>query len=184
MPACSGNIPSFPIVVPHMNRILETERLFLRELNLTDAGFILALLNSEPWLRYIGDRGVKNIQQAEKYLLEGPMTSYRVNGFGLYLVTLKSGIPVGVCGLLRRDTMPHPDIGFAFLPAFSGKGYGFEIARATMEYAKSDLGLATILAITTPDNTPSINLLKKIGMHFEKSVLFKDSNEEMLMFST
>jgi RimJ/RimL family protein N-acetyltransferase len=167
-----------------MGEILQTERLRLREFRIGDASFMVELMNSEPWLQYIGDRGIKTISQAEKYLLEGPIRSYEVNGFGLSLVELKGQqVPVGACGLLKREHLPHPDIGFAFLPSQVGKGYAFEVASATMKHAAKNLGVITVLAITTADNVRSLKLLKKLGMRFDKQIQFPDGNEEMMLFT-
>ena len=166
-----------------MTSILETERMSLREFNTTDATFIIQLLNSKGWLKFIGDRHIKTIEQAENYLTNGPVKSYSVNGFGLSMVELKNThIPIGMCGLIKRDNLPDIDIGFAFLEEFMGNGYAFEIAQATINFAKENLQKETILAITLPTNVRSINLLKKIGMKFEKNFSFEGSTEELMLF--
>lgn len=166
-----------------MTSILETERLSLREFNTTDSTFIIQLLNSEGWLKFIGDRHIKTLEQAENYLTNGPMKSYSVNGFGLSMVELKNThTPIGMCGLIKRDNLPDIDIGFAFLEEFMGNGYAFEIAQATINFAKENLQKETILAITIPTNVRSINLLKKIGMKFEKNFSFEGSTEELMLF--
>lgn len=166
-----------------MTSILETERLSLREFNTTDATFIIQLLNSKGWLKFIGDRHIKTLEQAENYLTNGPMKSYSVNGFGLSMVELKNThTPIGMCGLIKRDNLPDIDIGFAFLEEFMGNGYAFEIAQATINFAKESLQKETILAITIPTNVRSINLLKKIGMKFEKNFSFEGSTEELMLF--
>ena len=147
--------------------ILETDRLILREFNTDDAAFILLLLNNPGWLRYIGDRNVKTMDDAKNYLLNGPMKSYYENGFGLSLVELKENhLPIGMCGLIKRETLEHVDIGFALLPEYAGKGYAYEIAAATMAHAETHLGITEIVAITTEDNEHSIRLLNKIGLAF------------------
>src|SRR5215217_8465823 len=149
-----------------MTFTLETQRLILRQFTTEDASFILQLVNSPGWLKYIGDRNIKTLEQAENYLHNGPMKSYKLNGFGLSLVELKNEkTPVGMCGIIRRD-LDHPDIGFAFLPEFTGKGLAFEIANATMKWATEELKLPVIYAITVPGNASSIKLLEKIGMTF------------------
>jgi len=163
--------------------ILETERLRLREFNLNDTEFIIELLNSPGWIRYIGDRNVKTKQQAVEYLHNGPLKSYRENGFGLSLVETKEGQPVGMCGIIRRDTLEHPDIGFAFLEEFTGKGYAYEIASATLAYAINELKLPEISAITLPENANSIRLLEKIGLKFVRSFRNDNSEEYLLLFS-
>jgi RimJ/RimL family protein N-acetyltransferase len=149
--------------------ILNTERLFLRELTLDDAPFILTLLNEPSFLLYINDKNVRSLEDARQYMLNGPMASYKRNGFGLYLVELKeSAVPIGLCGLLKRDELPDADIGFAFLPDFWNKGFAFESANAVMNDARERLGLNRVLAIVQPDNNASIKLLEKLGMRFER----------------
>lgn len=164
-----------------MIKILETERLCLRELNLSDVAFIIELLNTPNWLAYIGDKKVKTKTDAKKYLKEGPLKSYRDNGFGLWMVQLKnSNIPIGMCGLINRETLDDIDIGFALLPEYVRMGYGFEIADATMNYAKSNLNLKKIVGITDPENKASIELLKKIGLRFEKIIEYSDDKTALL----
>ena len=106
--------------------ILETERLTLSEQTEDDASFICELMKSEGWLKYIGDRNIKSVEDARNYIVNGAMKSYRESGFGFYLVRLReSSIPIGISGLVKRDTLEYPDVGFAFLPEYEGKGYGF-----------------------------------------------------------
>lgn len=167
-----------------MNYFLETGRLRLREFTLEDTGFIIELLNSPGWLQFIGDRRVQTKEQAMDYLQSGPLKSYRENGFGLSLVEGKeSGVPMGMCGIIWRENLDTPDIGFAFLPAYEGKGYAFEMAGATLAYAKDVLGLATVAAITLPHNTRSIRLLEKLGLTFVKMFSFPGSEEQLLLYA-
>lgn len=167
-----------------MKLILETERLRLREFSLKDKEFIVELLNSPGWLQFIGDRNVKTAEQARNYLENGPMKSYRENGYGLYMVEKKDDNQgIGMCGILNRDTLDHPDIGFAFLPAYNGKGYAYEIASATLTYATHQLNLPTIAAITAPGNARSIRLLEKIGLRFSKTITLPNSTEELRLYS-
>lgn len=164
--------------------ILDTERLSLRQFNTDDADFILVLLNNPTWLLYIGDRNVKTVDDARHYLISGPIKSYHTNGFGLSLVSLKdNGTPIGMCGLIRRNGLEDVDIGFALLPQYAGKGYAYEIAAATMEYGKKKLGIEKIVAITSEDNTHSIKLLNKVGLHFERMVSMASDNEELMLFT-
>ena len=150
---------------------LHTERLVIRELTLADAAFTLELLNDPGFHRYIADRGIRDIPGAEQYLRDGPIASYAKHGFGLWLVALKDGgRPVGICGLLQRDTLPHPDIGFAFLARFTGLGYGYESSAAVLQYGYTTLKLPVILAITAEENPPSISLLEKLGFRFERMI--------------
>jgi len=156
-------------------RILETERLFLREAGPADAPFVLDLLNQYSFKKYIGDRGVRTLDQAEDYIASRFTASYRANGFGLYLMERRSdSAPVGLCGFVKRDTLPHPDIGFALLPQFEKLGYAFEAASACMRYGREKLGLTRVLAITTLDNESSGRLLEKIGLPFEREIRIGD----------
>ena len=167
-----------------MNYILETERLRLREFSLTDTEFIIELVNSPGWLQFIGDRNIKDEERAVIYLENGPLKSYVQNGFGLWLVEKKDeGNAIGMCGIIRRDNLETPDIGFAFLPQFEGKGYAYEIANATLFYAKQSLNIPKICAITLPANTKSIKLLEKIEMKFEKTFSFSNNAEELLLYT-
>lgn len=164
-----------------MKIILETERLILREFTEVDAPFLLHLVNTPPWLRYIGDRKVRTVEDAEAYLRKGPIDSYRRLGFGFYLVALKdSGTPIGMCGVSKREELEEVDIGFALLPEHTGLGYAYEAAAATLGYARDVLKLKRLVAITHPDNDHSIRLLKKIGLTQEGTVLH--SGEEVLFF--
>ena len=164
--------------------VLETERLVLRQLSPDDAAFVLALLNEPSFLRYIGDKGVRDLDDARQYILNGPVASYERNGFGLYLVELKeNGIPIGISGLVKRDTLPDADIGFAFLPAYWSKGYAVESAAAVMNYAREALGLTRIVAITSPDNEASARLLGKIGLRFERMIKLSEDAEEVKLFT-
>ncbi|HEU5097697.1 MAG TPA: GNAT family N-acetyltransferase [Roseiflexaceae bacterium] len=147
--------------------VLETDRLILRRFSAGDAAFILELVNDPGWLRFIGDRGVRTLEDARNYIQNGPVEMYDRLGFGLYAVDLKGGgTPIGMCGLLKRATLPAVDLGFAFLPRFAGQGYAAEAAAAVLAYAHQALGLARVLAITSPDNTRSIKLLERIGFQF------------------
>jgi RimJ/RimL family protein N-acetyltransferase len=164
--------------------ILETERLVLRHLSADDAEFILELLNEPSFIRYIGDKQVRNLDDARKYIADGPVRSYQQNGFGLNLVQLKSvTTPIGICGVLKRDTLPDPDIGFAFLPAFWNQGYAFESAAAVMRHAREDLEMHRLLAITSPDNEASEKLLLKIGFRFARLVQLADDSPEVKLFT-
>lgn len=161
--------------------IFETERLRLRKFTFDDTKFIIELLNSPGWIEFIGDRNVKTEDQAAAYLQNGPMKSYVQNGFGLSMVETKAGHPIGMCGILKRDTLDNPDIGFAFLDEFTGQGYAYEIASATLKYAIHDLKIQKVSAITLPHNERSIRLLEKIGMKFIKSFI-SEKNEHLLLF--
>jgi RimJ/RimL family protein N-acetyltransferase len=152
-------------------KILETDRLLIRELSADDdADFINRLLNSEKFIQYIGDRNVRSSEDAHDFIRDRYRKSYEEHGYGLYCVELKDGTQVGMCGFVRRDTLPAPDIGFAFLPEFEGRGYGFESAAAMMAHGRDQLGFSEVLAITTLDNEASGKLLEKIGFSFDKTI--------------
>jgi [ribosomal protein S5]-alanine N-acetyltransferase len=166
------------------SKVLETDRLILRRLSFDDGAFILQLLNDPAWLRFIGDKGVRNLEDARNYIVTGPMDMYARLGFGLYLTERKSdGAPIGICGLIKRDALEDVDIGFAFLPAFRGKGYAREAAAAVMEHARSAFGLRRLVAITSPDNEASIRLLEKLGLRFEASMSLADDSHEVSLFA-
>jgi RimJ/RimL family protein N-acetyltransferase len=150
-------------------RVLQTERLVLRELQRRDASFILALVNEPSWLRFIGDKGVRTLEDAVNYIAEGPARMYARHGFGLWLVELREGsAPVGLCGLVKRESLPDVDVGFAFLSAHWCNGYAFESATAVVSYARDVLGLRRIVAIASPDNDRSARLLAKLGFRYER----------------
>ena len=160
--------------------MLETERLLLREFTTDDTAFILELVNSAGWLQYIGDRNIKSVEQAKAYLENGPIKSYRENGFGLCLVERKDDAKaIGMCGLLKREYLDTPDMGFAFLPEFNGNGYAYEIANATVEYAKNKLKISTVSAIAMANNEKSIRLLEKMGFSFKKTIFLPTGKEEL-----
>lgn len=162
--------------------VLVTLRLELRELTLADDEFILRLLNEEPFLKYIGDKGVRSLSDAREYLLKGPIESYRRNGFGLYLTSLRGGEPIGMCGLVKREGLADVDVGFAFLTRYHSQGYAAESAAAVLAYAKRQLNLHRIVAITSPDNQGSIAVLQKIGLKFEQMIQLSDGGEVLKLF--
>jgi RimJ/RimL family protein N-acetyltransferase len=167
-----------------MKYILETERLRLRQFELADTEFIIELVNTPGWLKFIGDRNVKTTEDAVRYLQNGPMKSYQENGFGLWSVVLKENKrPIGMCGILKRDSLENPDIGFALLPEFIGKGYAFEMALATVNHANNKLGLKTLSAIAMPSNEKSIQLLEKIGFTFTKVVSDPKDHAELRLYT-
>jgi RimJ/RimL family protein N-acetyltransferase len=166
-------------------KVLETDRLNLRRLSPDDAEFILELLNDPSFLRFIGDNHVRTLDDARNYILNGPVDMYNRLGFGLYLTELKeSGVPIGICGLIKRDSLEDVDIGFAFLPKFRAKGYAHESAAAVMAYGKTVLGLKRIVAITSPDNYASGRLLEKLGMRFERMIRLSKDAPEVRLFSS
>lgn len=160
-----------------------TERLILREFTLNDAPFVYELMNSEGWLKYIGDRTIRTIEDAKLYIEKHYLPSYTTNGYGAYIVSLKSsGELIGSCGLYKRDTLDYPDIGFAFLKKFWHMGYAYEAATAIKKIAMEELGFKTILGITMPDNKSSISLLNKIGFQKMDTIKLGEDDEELHLF--
>jgi RimJ/RimL family protein N-acetyltransferase len=163
---------------------LRTRRLVLEKLSFDDAEFIVELLNDKSFLRFIGDKGVRSVADANAYLRNGPMDSYQRHGFGLYLVRrVSDGTRIGICGLVRRSGLDHPDVGFALLAEFRGCGYGYESAVAVLDHARTELGLKRILGITDPDNHVSIRLLEKAGFGFERRMRLSADAAEVSLYS-
>ncbi|MEM1321306.1 MAG: GNAT family N-acetyltransferase [Bacteroidota bacterium] len=166
-----------------MKILLKTERLILREFELSDAPFIFELLNSPGWLQYIGDRGIKTLKDAEHYLSNRLIPSYAKWGFGFYVcLDRETGQPVGTCGLVDREGLEDVDIGYALLPAFEGQGFAFESTAAMAEYAKEILGIKRLVAITTKDNERSIHLLERLDFHHDGQVQLPGDNEVLNLY--
>ena len=166
-----------------MNQIIKTERLSIREFNENDREFIFKLLNSAGWLKFIGDRNIKTLEDARHYIVNGPLFSYHKFGFGPYLVELSdTKQPIGMCSLIKRDALEDIDLGFAFLNEYTGKGYAHEASEALLKYAKNNLGIKKLVAITNTTNTSSIKLLKEMGFTSQSTI--KMPNEEDLLFFT
>ena len=165
-------------------KVIETERLILRWLGSDDAAFIFRLVNEPSWLKYIGDKGIRTLQDAENYIRSGPCEMYDRLGFGLYLVELRDGgEPLGICGLIKRESLEFVDLGFAFLPDHWRKGYAYEAAVGAMSYGRDVLGLARIVAIVSRDNHPSSKLLEKLGFRFERMVALDSGKEELKLYA-
>ena len=165
-------------------KIFETERAILREIVETDAGFILDLLNQPSFIKYIGDRNVRTIDEARDYIENRFTESYRQFGFGMWAVELKeTRTPIGICGFVRRDFLPDADIGFAFLPQYERHGYAFETARAALKYGGERLNFRRVLAIASQDNEASGKLLEKMNFKFERLIKSSRDAEELKLFS-
>jgi RimJ/RimL family protein N-acetyltransferase len=163
--------------------VLATDRLSIRRLSVDDAEFMLRLLNEPSFLKNIGDKGVRTVEEARSYILDCPIASYEKLGFGMWLVEMKeSGAPIGICGLLKRDALEDVDIGYALLPEFWSRGYAFEAAAAVLSYARDTLGLTRVVAITNVDNRSSIRLLEKLGFTYEKMVRLSAGAPEINLF--
>ena len=164
--------------------IIETERLILRRLASDDAPFIFGLLNDASFIRYIGDKGVRTLDDARKYI-GTQIASYERFGFGLYLTLRKEdGAAIGICGLVQRDSLDDADIGFAFSPAFWSRGYAVESASAVMAYATNVLRLPRVVAVTDPDNLASIRVLETIGLRFSRMARLSAGGPELKLFSS
>ena len=163
---------------------LKTDRLLVREFDTNDAEFIVELLNQPSFIQFIGDKGVRSVDDAKNYIATGPIASYQRHGFGLYLVELKDRkVAMGMCGVLKRESLPDPDLGFAFLPEYWGNGYAFEAASAALDQARDVFRLTRILAITNPDNDASIKLLAKLGFQLERVMKLSRDADEVKLFS-
>lgn len=165
-------------------RILETDRLAIRWMSTDDADFMLRLLNEPSWLHFIGDRGVRTLDDARSYIVDGPVAMYARLGFGFYVVELKDdGIPIGICGLVKREFLDDVDIGYALLPQYWANGYAYEAASAVMAYGTRELGLKRIVAITASDNHRSARLLERLGLRYERMVAYPDDGREVRLFA-
>lgn len=165
--------------------IATTPRLILRELERSDADFIVAVLNDPDFLANIGDRGVRTADDAMAYIETGPRASYARHGFGLWAVSVRaSGELAGICGLLKRDALDAPDVGFAFLPAHRGKGYATEAAEASIAYGRTQNGADRILAIVQPRNVASVHVLEKLGLRLEGRTQLVADGPELLLYAS
>lgn len=162
-----------------------TDRLKIRKYTLADANFLFHLINSPKWKRFIGDRGVNSLKDAEVYIREKYLSAYEEYGFGAYICERRlDSVIVGTCGFYKRPNLDHPDIGFALLPEHEGKGYAYEAASGLMKYGKEYLNISEIYGITLPKNEASIKLLKKLGLSLTGSFRMEGDDEELLLFST
>ncbi len=165
--------------------IAETERLVISKVTLQDAPFFVELMNTPHWLKYIGDRNIRSVEDAEEAIKNGHLKSYNDNGFGFYKVLLKAenNKAIGTAGLIKRDQLDDVDIGFGFLPEYEGKGFGFEASVEIIKLAKLKFKLKKVVAITNPENHNSIKLLEKLGLVFEKRVKPFEEDQELLLFA-
>lgn len=165
-------------------QVAETARLRVRWFDASDGAFIIELLNQPSWIRFIGDKGVRTHDDALRYLEDGPVAMYGRVGFGLYAVELKkTGERIGMCGLIKRATLPDVDLGFAFLPSFWRNGYAFEAASAVLSYGRQALGLRRIVAIVSNDNDRSRMLLERLSFQLEGVVKLKPDHEALNLYS-
>ncbi|MDX3775479.1 GNAT family N-acetyltransferase [Chromatiaceae bacterium AAb-1] len=163
---------------------LQTSRLKIRYLTLDDAAFMLTLLNDPDYIRNIADRGVRTLADAQQYLTAGPLLSYQRHGYGLFIVELAASAElVGLCGLIFRDFLGIPDIGYAFLPQYRGQGLALEAAFAVKAYGQQQLKLPQIVAIVDQANQASVRVLNQLGLTFEKTITMPDTHKEVALFS-
>jgi RimJ/RimL family protein N-acetyltransferase len=165
--------------------VIETERLTLRKLTVEDAEFMLDLLNQPSFIQFIGDRGVRTLDDARKIILARYIESYERLGFGVYLTLLQERqIPIGICGLIKRSGLDNVDVGYAFLPQYWSQGYASESVSAVLAYARNTLGIGRVLGITTPDNIGSIRVLEKAGLKFERMIKLPNEESELKLFAS
>lgn len=165
--------------------VLRTERLILRHLTADDAPFILQLLNEPGFIENIGDRGVRDLASAGRYITEGQGASYQKYGYGLWATVLRdTGEAIGICGLVKRDGLEDADVGYAFLESSWGKGYAREAAAATLDHARNVIGLEKVVAITKPTNAGSIAVLEKIGMKPAGMIRIPGYDDDSAYFTT
>ncbi len=156
---------------------IETPRLRIRELSLEDAAFILRLVSEPAFIANIGDKGLRTQEDARYFISTGPWTHQRKRGYGQFLVELKEDHkPVGICGILFRESLAVSDVGFAILEEYRGSGLASEAAGAIMNYGRIELQIEEIVGLTSADNIPSIRVLEKLGMRFEKMVKMSDDD--------
>lgn len=162
----------------------ETERLILKPTDLEDIDFIFELMNTPKWIEYIGDRNIKTQNDAKQYIIDRHLPNFEKNGFGSYTLILKeNGSKIGSSGLFKRESLEVVDIGFAFLPEYEGKAYGYESSKKILEAAKNEFGLKKISAITLPSNIASQKLIEKLGLSYQKMVKpFAEDDEELMYY--
>jgi RimJ/RimL family protein N-acetyltransferase len=165
--------------------ILETERLTLRKITVDDAAFMFDLLNQPSFIEFIGDRGVRTLDDARQIILARYVDAYERLGFGVYLTLLReSQLPIGICGLVKRDGLDDVDVGYAFLPQYWSQGYASEAVSAVLTHARNMLEIGRILGITTLDNAASIRVLEKAGFKFERVIKLPGDEVELKLFSS
>jgi len=169
--------------VKKASALIRTERLRLRWITLDDADLLLAIWNDPDFIRYVGDRGIRTLDEARKTAKEKVLKHYEEHGYGPYRVSrLETDQAMGICSLLKRENLEHPDIGYGFLPGFCGQGFAIEAAQAVLTHARDDMELPYLSAIVSPENTRSTRLLEKLGMKAESSVRMPGEDEDLLLY--
>lgn len=163
---------------------LLTERLVLRRIGAEDAALMLAIWNDPAFVKHVGDRGIRTVEQAREAIQAGAMRLFAEHGYGPFSMNLKDdGGQIGICGLFKRDNLDAPDIGFAVLPAYCGKGYAGEAALAVVGHARDDLGIEVLTAIVSPANAPSVGLIEKLGLTFERMITMPGDDQAISLYS-
>lgn len=163
---------------------LRTERLVMRRIGTDDAELMLAIWTDPAFVKHVGDRGIRTVEQAREAIREGAMRLFADHGYGPFSMNLKNdGSQIGICGLFKRDNLDAPDIGFAVLPAYCGSGYAGEAARAVVEHARDDLGIEVLTAIVSPENAPSVGLIEKLGLAFERMITMPGDDKAISLYS-
>jgi len=164
-------------------KIVQSDRLMIRPMTLDDAAFIFRLVNEPSWLENIGDRQVHSLADAERFIREKVLAFYQSHGFGMYVIESRStGVAIGVCGIVVRESLPGADLGFALLPEFWGQGFALEAASAVVSYAYHELRLPPLLAITSQRNARSCRLLEKLGFEYQGLVRLTPDGEELRLY--
>ncbi len=164
--------------------VLETERLLLSRLSYDDCEFIFELVNEHSFKRFIGDKNVNSLDDARRYLREGPIMMYDKFGYGLFLVNLRGAArSAGICSLVKREAFDAPDIGFAFLERYRDNGYATESAKAVLAHGFEVLNLKRIIALADADNETSVRLLERLGFVYERKVRMPEDDHDIDLFS-
>ena len=164
--------------------ILTTERLVLCEFNTEDAPFVFSLVNSPDYIKYIVDRNVRSTEDAVEFIKKDFLQSYHLNGFGTFHLSLKeTGIPIGSCGLKKREYLHFPDIGYVLLPEYYGLGYAFEIAQAVRQYGILQLGFTNIHAMILPENERSVHLIVKLNFQYDRDLILPVTGEKVSLYT-
>ena len=167
-----------------MSNIANTKRLSLRKIDLNDADFMLELLNDKTFINSINNRNIRDIEQAKTYIQEKMLISYRLHKYGMYIVEItETQERIGVCGLVFRDQFEYPDIGYAYLQRYHGKGYAKEAAFALLEYIKGEKEFKKILAICQAQNLASISVIEAMGFNYEKIVRLDGEDKDLNYYS-
>ncbi|MFA3791708.1 GNAT family N-acetyltransferase [Aliiglaciecola sp. SL4] len=164
--------------------VAQTERLNIRKVTLAEAYFILDLVNDPDWIRHIGDRNIHNQSDAREFIETGPFVSYRENGYGLYVFCdNRKNRPMGICGMLKRPFLEYPDIGYAILPEFRRKGLTLEACGGVLAADCKRLGLKTVHAMISPENTQSINLIERLGFEFTNVIQHQGVDTKLFTYT-